>query len=109
MIDAGADPADIWGRPPSSLSGEQPDPRDDPAGVVATACLHRENGRNTGNPSGGRQRLLNRTPARDRPGRRGVADRLVVPWKPGNAGGGKGPDFGCAVEATNSQGIDRKV
>jgi len=51
----------------------------------------------------------NRTPARDRPGRRGVADRFAVPWKPGNAGGGKGPDFGCAVEATNSQGIDRKV
>src|SRR5438094_9664693 len=24
-------------------SGEQPDPCDDPAGVVATACLHREN------------------------------------------------------------------
>ena len=52
-VDAGADPADIWGRPPSSLSGEQPEPNDDPAGVVATACLHRENGRNTGNPSGG--------------------------------------------------------
>ena len=39
----------------------------------------------------------------------GVADRLVVPWKPGNAGGGKGPDFGCAAEATKSPGIDRKV
>src|SRR6476661_10895032 len=51
----------------------------------------------------------NRTPARDRPGRRGVTDRFVVPGKPGNAGGGKGPDFGRAVEATNSPGIDRKV
>ena len=30
------------------LSGEQLDPCDDPAGVVATACLHRENERNTG-------------------------------------------------------------
>ena len=50
MIDAGADPADIWGRPLSSLSGEQPDPRDGPAGVVATACLYRENARNTGDP-----------------------------------------------------------
>jgi hypothetical protein len=47
---AGADPADIWGRPPSSLSGEQLDPGDDPAGVVATACLQRENERNTGDP-----------------------------------------------------------
>ncbi len=26
-------------------------------------------------------------------GPRGVADRLVVPWKPVNAGGGKGPEF----------------
>src|SRR5438128_505313 len=47
---AGADPADIWGRPPSSLSGEQPDPSDGPAGVVALACRHKENRRNTGDP-----------------------------------------------------------
>ena len=26
-------------------------------------------------------------------GPRGVADRLVVPLRPGNSGGGKGPDF----------------
>ena len=26
-------------------------------------------------------------------GRLGVAERFVVPWKPGNAGGGKGPQF----------------
>src|SRR5271155_1474059 len=31
-----------------------------------------------------------RTPARDRPGAHGVAERLAVPLKPGNAGGGKG-------------------
>jgi hypothetical protein len=73
------------------------------------ACLYREIERNTGNPSGGGQRLLNRTPARDRPGRRGVADRLVVPQKPGNAGGGKGPDFGHARDVTKSLGIGRKV
>ena len=29
----------------------------------------------------------------------GVADRLVVPLKPSNAGGGKGPDFGNGLEA----------
>jgi len=29
---AGADPADAWGRPRSSMSGEQPDPIDGPAG-----------------------------------------------------------------------------
>ena len=28
-----------------------------------------------------------------RAGRAGVAERLVVPVKPGNAGGGKGPQF----------------
>jgi hypothetical protein len=39
---AGADPPDIWGRPQSSISGEQSDPFDGPAGVVATACLHEE-------------------------------------------------------------------
>jgi hypothetical protein len=32
-------------------------------------------------------------PARDKPGRSGVADGLVVPMKPVNAGGGKGPEF----------------
>jgi hypothetical protein len=41
----------------------------------------------------GEGEVLNRTPARDRPGWRRVADRLVVPMKPGNAGGGKGPEL----------------
>ena len=50
-VDAGADPADIWGRPPWSLSGEQLDPCDRPAGVLAMTCLHKENGRNTGDLS----------------------------------------------------------
>ena len=34
-------------------------------------------------------------------GPNGVADRLVVPLMPGNAGGGKGPDFGHACEGNN--------
>ena len=49
---AEADPPEIRGRPPSlgeasdrALSGS--------AGVVATACLHKEIDRNTGSPSGG--------------------------------------------------------
>ena len=41
--------------------------------------------------------MINRTPVRDRregqTGRTGVAERAVVPLKPGNAGGGKGPQF----------------
>src|SRR5581483_12039942 len=38
-------------------------------------------------------------------GPRGVADRPVVPRKPGNAGGGKGPDFGSAVAAGMARGV----
>src|SRR5712692_3576519 len=72
---AGADPADIWGKPPSSMSGEQPDPIDGPAGVVATACLQRRTNATREAPAV-RGSPLNRTPARDRPGRRGVTDRL---------------------------------
>src|SRR5206468_8344941 len=37
--------------------------------------------------------MTNRKPARDRPGGPGVAERFVVPLKPGNAGGGKGPQL----------------
>src|SRR5882724_12904592 len=95
---AGADPTVIWGRPPSSKSGEQPDPCDDPAGVVAMACLHKENARNTGDPSGGRtacQRDAREGQARPC----GESDRPIVPSRPGNAGGGKGPDFGRVPEA----------
>ena len=37
---------------------------------------------------------INRTPARGEAGRCGVAERFVVPLKPGNShGGGKGPQF----------------
>ena len=35
-------------------------------------------------------------------GRTGVAERLVVPMKPGNAGGGKGPQF--KTDATSGEG-----
>ena len=52
----------------------------------------KESARNTGSPwawSG----MTNQTPARERLGAHGVAERLVVPRKPGNAGGGKGPQF----------------
>jgi hypothetical protein len=35
-------------------------------------------------------------------GRHGVAERLVVPMKPGNAGGGKGPQF--KMNATRGEG-----
>src|SRR5207245_7678499 len=61
------------------------------AGVVAAACTQ---GKRTqhGKPQG--------VVRDDRPdtrerwfGRRGVTERFVLPLKPGNAGGGKGPQF----------------
>ena len=61
------------------------------AGVVATACTQ---GKRTqhGKPLGV---IWDDQPdARERwSGRLGVAERFVVPLKPGNAGGGKGPQF----------------
>jgi len=37
--------------------------------------------------------MTNRTLVRAGSGRHKVTERLVVPMKPGNAGGGKGPQF----------------
>jgi hypothetical protein len=46
--------------------------------------------RNTGSPSG--DRGMDQLATRERQaGPYGMAERLVVPMKPGNSGGGKGP------------------
>jgi hypothetical protein len=45
--------------------------------------------------------MINRTPARDRPGALGW--RRAVLRKPGNAGGGKGPQF--KTDATSGEGF----
>src|ERR1700746_1344354 len=61
------------------------------AGVVATACTQ---GKRTqhGRPQGAVRD--DRPDAREgQAGRRGDTERFVVPVKPGNAGGGKGPQF----------------
>ena len=42
--------------------------------------------------------MINRTPARDRPGAPGVTERSAVPLKPGNAGGGEGTQFKTSVQ-----------
>ncbi len=47
--------------------------------------------RNTGNPSGDRAGRGQLTARESEVGPSGVAERLVLPMKPGNAGGGKGP------------------
>src|SRR6266568_4153062 len=54
--------------------------------------VHKESARNTGSPKAW-SAMTNRKPVRDRLGAPGVAERFVVPRKPGNAGGGKGPQF----------------
>jgi len=63
-----------------------------PPGYLATACLYTEIRRNTGSP-----RWCGSDPqpeAREgQIGPLGVADGSVLPTKPGNAGGGKGPEF----------------
>ena len=61
------------------------------AGVVATACTQ---GKRTqhGKPHG--EDSDDQPNAREgQAGRHGVAERFVLPLKPGNAGGGKGPQF----------------
>jgi hypothetical protein len=48
--------------------------------------------RNTGSPSGDRN--VNQLATREsQAGLTGMAERLVVPMKPGNSGGGKGPQL----------------
>jgi hypothetical protein len=48
--------------------------------------------RNTGSPSGDRR--MDQLAARERKaGLTGMTERLVVPTKPGNSGGGKGPQL----------------
>ena len=72
--------------------GEIATASNDSAGVVAPACMEEEvvGTRETPTMRGrGSQLELREEQARSF----GVADRLVVLWKPGNAGGGKEPDF----------------
>ncbi len=61
------------------------------AGVVATACTQGKRAQHGkplyvvwGDQPNTREGAFGRT---------GVAERLVLPWKPGNAGGGKEPQF----------------
>jgi hypothetical protein len=63
-----------------------------PAGVMAMACTHRRPDATREAPSGDR--------GKDQPATResqagpcGVAERFVVPRKPGNSGEGKGPQL----------------
>src|SRR4051795_5872321 len=52
-----------------------------------------------GDPS--RRGLAAPTPHRRRVGRE--SERAIRPWRPGNAGGGKGPCFWCALEGAEDR------
>src|SRR6266496_2422458 len=72
------------------------------AGVVATACTQ---GKRTqhGKPQG--EVRDDQPDAREgQAGRPGVAERFVVPLKPGNAGAGKGPQF--KTNAARSEDVE---
>ena len=84
------DPADFRGR--SMPSGETATAPDGSVGVMASACMEEEivGTREAPTVRGrGSQPELREEQA----GPSGVADRLVLLMKPGNAGGGKEPDF----------------
>ena len=49
-------------------------------------------------------RRANRTLVRDGSGRHEVTERFVVPLKPGNSGGGKGPQF--KTDARSGEGVE---
>jgi hypothetical protein len=87
---AEADPSDIWGRP--MPLDEIAIASNGSAGVMAPACMEEEiDGTREAPTVGGRgsQPELREEQA----GSLGVADRFVLLMKPGNAGGGKEPDF----------------
>ena len=86
---AEADPPPIRGRLPATGKRATRAPVGS-AGVVTAACAREGNSSNTGSPGGG---VAPAKPA-SRKGQAGpvrVAERPVLPGKPGNSGGGKGP------------------
>jgi hypothetical protein len=67
------------------------------AGVVATACTQGKRAQH-GKPDGVVGRDDQPETGDGQRGRCRVAERSALPWRPGNAGGGKGPQFKTDVE-----------
>ncbi len=85
----GSRPGPFSGKAVVAAFGERNDPACGPTGVKATACLHKEIARNAGDP---KRRRVSQPEAREgQAGCLGESERFIVPLKPGNAGGGKGP------------------
>ncbi len=85
---ARADPAVMRGRPMADREASDGRTGFVRAGGVALACVEEDRRRNTGRPV---WRSCTDQTGVLRGGR--VADRLVVLWRPGHAGGGKGSGF----------------
>src|ERR1700730_10746900 len=97
---AQADPTAISGKADTAGGNERRKASSRCAGVVAAAC---KQGKRTqhGRPHGVVRD--DQPDAREgQAGRRGVAERFAVPLKPGNFGGGKGPQF--KTNARRSEG-----
>jgi hypothetical protein len=78
--------AEVDGRGTSELASVEP------AGVVATTC--RQRGPDATREAPAVIAVKDQLVTRERQtGPYGVAERLVLPMKPGNAGGGKGPQL----------------
>ena len=74
-----------------------------PAGVMAMACRHRRPDATREAPSGDRSRDQLATRERQA-GPCGVAERFAVPVKPGNSGGGKGPQLKTDTRSNEGHG-----
>ena len=98
--DVGADPPVLRGRLPSVGKRTTQAPTD-PTGVMAAARMEEEDGSNTGSPVGGAHTPTGTPRGAGWAGR--VADGLVLPRRPGNAGGGKEPWFESDTE--RKQGV----
>ena len=87
-----ADPPEIRGRPSLRVKRASRAARKS-TGVVTTACTHGRTAETREPPTtvGSDRQPETRE---GKAGSCGVAERAVVPCKPGNAGGGKGPYFG---------------
>ena len=102
--DVGADPLTGWGRPSSLANRETGGIGRPMSDLTQRSRRGNGNGMSTqgehtqhGKPPQAEARDLQPDTREGQAGPGGVADRPVVPPKPGNSGGGKGPEFKISV------------
>ena len=96
---AEADPPELRGKPPTVGKRTTNAPT---VGVVMSARMEDEGSSNTGSPVGDAHKSTGTPRGAGRADR--VAERPVVPERPGNAGGGKGPQ--ARKDATREKGSE---